>query len=184
MNWHQVSLDAAAAAPWRNGGGTTRELLAWPHQAQWLARVSVADIDAGGPFSSYPGVERWFAVLAGAGVRLRIGTRQETTHADASPLCFDGAEPVVCELVDGPTRDFNLMLRGSHGRLERIAGAQQRTCRQGALVGIYSHEHEVTLRAVEVRIVIPPRTLAWRVVSTDEHVDFISPAALWFEVQP
>ena len=28
-DWQLVSLDAAAAQPWRNGGGTTRELLVW-----------------------------------------------------------------------------------------------------------------------------------------------------------
>ena len=57
--------------PWRNGGGVTRELLAWPDGGDWRVRVSVADIDADGPFSAFPGVERWFAVLEGAGVALR-----------------------------------------------------------------------------------------------------------------
>ena len=54
------------AARWRNGGGRTRELLAWPDAADWKVRVSVADVESDGPFSAFPGVQRWFAVLEGA----------------------------------------------------------------------------------------------------------------------
>lgn len=56
------------AMPWRNGGGQTRELLTWPAGSapdQWQLRISRADIDYDGPFSAFPGVQRWFAVLKG-----------------------------------------------------------------------------------------------------------------------
>jgi environmental stress-induced protein Ves len=33
----------------------------------WRVRISRADIDRDGPFSAYPGVERWFAVLPATG---------------------------------------------------------------------------------------------------------------------
>ena len=33
-------------------------------------RISVADIEAHGPFSNFEGVDRWFGVLQGEGVRL------------------------------------------------------------------------------------------------------------------
>ena len=36
----------AVAVPWRNGGGVTRELLAWPDSKDWALRVSVADVAA------------------------------------------------------------------------------------------------------------------------------------------
>jgi hypothetical protein len=36
--------------------------------------------------------------------------------------------------------------------------------------------------AVEVRVVIPPRTLAWTLVPADERIDFATAGALWFEV--
>jgi hypothetical protein len=49
---------------------------------------------------------------------------------------------------------------------------------------VYSHEHEIAFMAVEVRIVVPPRTLAWNVVPVDERVDLSTPGALWFEVLP
>ncbi|MEO8526020.1 MAG: HutD family protein [Caldimonas sp.] len=47
-----------AAQPWRNGGGVTRELLAWPGVGDWCVRVSIADIEADGPFSTFSGVQR------------------------------------------------------------------------------------------------------------------------------
>ena len=183
MNWHQVPLDSAVAAPWKNGGGTTRELLAWPH-GEWSVRVSVAHVNASGPFSAYPGVSRWFAVLAGEGVKLRVDGREHTVSRDSQPFCFDGGSETDCELVAGATEDFNLMLRGREGVLERVQGRQEKACRRGSMVGVYSHDHEVVFRAVEVRIVIPARTLAWYLVPVDEHVDFTTGGALWFEVSP
>jgi environmental stress-induced protein Ves len=184
MNWHQVSLGSIAATQWRNGGGTTRELLAWPNADEWNVRVSVAEVAASGPFSSYPHVARWFAVLAGGGVTLRIEGREHALTRESQPFSFDGASATDCTLSGGPTDDFNLMLRGRDGVLERVHGRQERACRKGALVGVYSHDHEVAFRAVEVRIVIPPRTLAWTVTPIDERVDFTTEGALWFEVAP
>ena len=177
-HWHQVFLDEVFPTPWRNGGGTTRELLAWPDKDDWAVRASVAEIAQSGPFSSYPGVTRWFAVLSGEGVALNA---QRLDRA-SEPLCFDGAAPVDCELTNGKTGDFNLMLRGREGALRRVAGRHEIACRKGSLVGIYSHEHEVAFLAVEVRIVIPPRTLAWNILPMDERVDFETKGALWFEV--
>jgi environmental stress-induced protein Ves len=184
MNWHEVPLDRAAAAPWRNGGGTTRELLAWPHSGEWHARVSVAEVAASGPFSSYPGVARWFAVLSGEGVKLLVDGREHRLDRASQPFSFDGASDTQCELRGGATEDFNLMLRGREGVLERVQGRRERDCRKGTLVGVYSHDHEVAFRAVEVRVVIPPRTLAWNVVALDERIDFTTEGALWFEVAP
>ena len=65
---HTITVDSAPVTPWRNGGGVTRELLAWPNPADWRLRISVADIAADGPFSAFPGVRRWFTLLSGEGV--------------------------------------------------------------------------------------------------------------------
>src|SRR4051812_21150684 len=108
-DWRLVSLDAAAPQPWRNGGGVTRELLTWPGGNAWAVRMSVADIQADGPFSRFERIERWFAVLEGAGVDLRIGGGTQRLDPRTQALQFDGSAPVDCTLVDGPTRDFNLM---------------------------------------------------------------------------
>ena len=70
MSWQVVRVDSAAPQAWRNGGGVTRELLVWPNAEDWLVRLSVAEIERDGPFSAFAGVDRWFAVLSGAGVLL------------------------------------------------------------------------------------------------------------------
>ncbi len=109
-----------APQPWRNGGGRTRELLAWPSGPDWTLRLSLADIETDGPFSAFAGVRRWFAVIEGAGVVLGLAEGAQRLTPASEPLCFDGAEAPGCRLIDGPTRDLNLMLRGgARGRLQR-----------------------------------------------------------------
>jgi uncharacterized protein len=110
-----VRVAEVAAMPWRNGGGVTRELLAWPQPQDWLLRVSVADIHASGPFSAYPGVDRWFAVLDGGGVRLDTAGAEPT---ELTPLqtvlhAFSGDLPTHCTAHGVATRDFNIMARRS-----------------------------------------------------------------------
>ncbi len=45
-----VDATTVAPQPWRNGGGQTRELLAWPTGADWKLRISRADIESDGRF--------------------------------------------------------------------------------------------------------------------------------------
>ena len=113
-----VQLSQTPPQPWRNGGGVTQVLLAWPDAADWLLRLSVAQIDSDGPFSAFAGVQRWFAVLGGAGVRLHWPGRTQTLTPDSPALCFDGAAAPECKLLSGPTQDLNLMLRGGSGALQ------------------------------------------------------------------
>lgn len=110
--------------PWRNGGGSTRELLAFPAGEAWQLRVSVADIEAEGPFSAFIGVQRWFTVLQGAGVELDIDGHVQRLRRGDPPLRFDGAAGVGCRLIDGPTRDLNFMLRAADGRMEAAVDGQ------------------------------------------------------------
>ena len=120
MSLRQIRLADIAPRPWRNGGGRTRELLAWPEGPDRLMRISVADIDADGPFSVFAGVLRWFAVLEGAGLVLSFADGERGLTPDSDPLRFDGALAPGCRLIDGHTRDLNLMLRaGVRGALER-----------------------------------------------------------------
>lgn len=109
MSLQVVHLEDIKPQPWRNGGGVTRELLAWPDAAHWCLRLSVADIEQDGPFSAFPGIERWFAVLTGEGVRL--GVPAHVVTARDLPFQFDGAAAPDCKLIGGPTRDLNLMVR-------------------------------------------------------------------------
>ncbi|MFO1217367.1 MAG: HutD family protein [Burkholderiaceae bacterium] len=114
-----IRADRVTPQPWRNGGGQTRELLAWPAGSaadDWQLRISMAEIARDGDFSRFDGIERWFAVVEGHGVLLRFAERRALLTADSEPLAFDGAEAPHAELTDGATTDLNLMLRRSAGR--------------------------------------------------------------------
>lgn len=135
MTLSRVRLADATPQPWRNGGGVTRELLAWtapglrppngeprgrtataPALEAWTVRVSVADIDRDGPFSPFAGIDRAFTVLEGAGVVLSFAGDERRLDPATDPLSFDGGLAPGCRLVDGRTRDLNLMVRASAGR--------------------------------------------------------------------
>ncbi|MCW5610492.1 MAG: HutD family protein [Rubrivivax sp.] len=116
MTMHHARLSQAAEQPWRNGGGTTRVLLTWPDELHWRLRVSVATISADGPFSPFPGVERWFAVIEGAGVRLALPEGTAVLQPGDAPRRFDGEAAPGCTLLDGATQDLNLMARRDAGR--------------------------------------------------------------------
>jgi environmental stress-induced protein Ves len=154
-----VALADVAPAPWKNGGGVTRELLAWPAEGAWKVRVSVASIDADGPFSAFPGVDRWFAVLAGGGVALTVDGVERHCRAGDPPLAFAGDAAVDCRLLDGPSRDLNLMLRGCPGAM-RPAVAREAWTPRARRCGVYA---VVTGRCVAggAETSVPAATLAW-----------------------
>ncbi len=116
MSFHAVHLDSVAPTPWKNGGGTTRDLLEWPPGEHWNLRISLAEIARDGPFSDYTGFERWFTVLRGAGVTLQLGADRWEQRLGAPPLRFDGALAPMCWLLDGATSDLTLLVRRDAGR--------------------------------------------------------------------
>ena len=183
MSWNLVPLQGVAASPWRDGGGVTRELLAWPDAGQWRVRMSVAEVAQDGPFSRFDGVRRWFAVLAGAGVRLRMqGATQELTQHSA-PFEFDGAMATDCELLAGATQDFNLMLSGATGRMRRLDGVHAFACNAGELVAIYSgtNRARAALDGSE-QVEIGPQALAWRILEAGGVLKVEGADALWMEI--
>lgn len=95
---------------WANGGGWTTEIVAEPSSDRWEWRLSVADVDAAGPFSPFPGIDRTIALLHGSGFALRVGDRAEQViDTPFQPVQFSGDEATTCRLIDGPVQDINLM---------------------------------------------------------------------------
>lgn len=95
---------------WKNGAGWTSEIIRVPDADDWDWRLSIAEIETDAPFSAFPGVERELVLLSGNGLRLRF--EDDASHDLLPPhdrLRFAGERAAFGELVDGPTRDFNLM---------------------------------------------------------------------------
>lgn len=115
-----IYADHIAPQPWRNGGGMTRELLAWPSAKHCKLRIALADIERDGPFSSYVGVERWIVVISGVGISLAFRDGEQELMGGDDPLCFDGADAPGCRLLDGPTRDLNLMVQDGSGAMRTV----------------------------------------------------------------
>lgn len=166
MNLQLTHLAQTAPQAWRNGGGQTRELLAWPPRASsWQLRVSVADIGEDGPFSAFPGVSRAFAVLRGAGVQLRwAANRSALLTTGSAPLRFDGGEPPVCQLLNGATQDLNLMVQRASGQAGMAqADASTRSLPAGPRWrGMYLAEGEAWLQRGDAPATpLAAGTLAW-----------------------
>ncbi len=98
---------------WRNGLGWTREIWTFPElAADWDWRLSIAEIERDGPFSTFDGIDRELVLLHGNGVRLRF---DDGEVRDVAPphgrMRFAGERAVSGEPIDGTTHDFNLMWR-------------------------------------------------------------------------
>lgn len=100
---------------WKNDGGWTTELGIEPETGDLNAdfdwRVSIADIEKDGPFSLFPGVERDLFLLEGAGMELDIDGVGQRLDQPLQRVHFSGEARVDCRLIEGPTRDFNVMVR-------------------------------------------------------------------------
>jgi uncharacterized protein len=102
--------------PWRNGGGTTTELVISPDGAsasgaRFHYRVSIADVASDGPFSRFEGYDRHIMLVTGAGMTLDCGEHGRVELRERyEPRTFSGDWDVVGTLVGGSVRDFNLIV--------------------------------------------------------------------------
>jgi len=78
----------------------------------WDWRLSIAEIDTDCRFSAFPGCDRVLVLLAGNGMHLEF---DDSTYANLQPphgrVAFAGERGVQCRLLDGPTADFNAIVR-------------------------------------------------------------------------
>ena len=139
---HRFDLARLPATAWKNGGGTTREILSWPPDAGLDAfdwRVSVATIGASGPFSAFTGVARTIMLLDGDGVQLEGKGVQHRLDVPHEPFAFDGDTPLACTLLGTESRDFNVMARRARGTAEvRVLAARETldACTHGVLMAL------------------------------------------------
>jgi environmental stress-induced protein Ves len=102
------------AAPWKNGGGITREILVMPPDAglsdfDW--RVSIAEVSSNGPFSLFPDIDRTLTILSGDGISLTIDGAEVALTTRSAPYEFPGDLPASADLLGSTVTDLNVMSR-------------------------------------------------------------------------
>lgn len=109
-----IQIDSLTETPWKNGNGITRTLAVEPENADFdhfLWRLSFAEVNAAGKFSTFPGVDRSILVWKGNGLFLHSSKGVLAITPDSEAHAFRGEDEIEATLVDGPTIDFNVMVR-------------------------------------------------------------------------
>lgn len=163
MIWQIINLEQTPSSPWKNGGGVTRELVAWPRNSNWDWRMSVAEVASDGAFSRFEGVQRWFAVLNGNGVQLQMDEAVHVLTVSSEPFSFDGAAAVDCKLLSGATQDFNLMTRCNKAKaaMYRLSDHVHLTINDSKIIAIYAINTLAEVEYDHEKITIKPNALAW-----------------------
>lgn len=183
MSWHTVLLDDIVPTPWRNGGGITRELLAWPEASNWQWRASVAEVVRSGPFSNFVGVQRWFAVLHGDGVVLEVDGRSHQLAAGDAPWKFSGAAQTTCRLLGGATQDFNLMVKQAHAaRMQRVNQQLVVITNTPKIIAIYANSMPAAVLIDDMKHECVAKSLSWMQVDADAVLKIQASDALWMEI--
>ncbi len=125
MGLHRFQQQKLAVTPWKNSGGSTREIASWPpgsaqHDFGW--RVSIASINEAGPFSVFQDVDRHIMLLDGDGVRLQSDDGRIDHHLKTPfvSFAFSGDEAINCTLAGGTSTDFNVMTRRGQWQAELL----------------------------------------------------------------
>jgi environmental stress-induced protein Ves len=123
--------------PWKNGRGTTIEMLRIERDGQLLLRLSRASVVEDGPFSLFPGMERNLTVLTGPGFRL-TGDSINLRCDPLVPVAFPGDVAVTATETNGKqSDDFNVMTARALPRPE-VALAQNDTLPKGNQFALYA----------------------------------------------
>jgi uncharacterized protein len=137
--------------PWKNGLGTTTEIAVDPPGSRWgqspqtpgagldafTWRISVADLGASGPFSTFAGYDRLLVQIEGAPMTLSHEGGGEHRLRLLVPYRFAGELATHGTLSAAPARDFNVMVcrdrasaeilvhQLSPGEAARVAGERE-----------------------------------------------------------
>jgi environmental stress-induced protein Ves len=119
MQARVIRSDDLVRVPWKNGGGTTAEVAAFPEGSTFETfgwRISMADVASDGPFSAFPGIDRTLIVVEGDGIELDVEGVAYRLDKASPKLSFSGDDITSGQLLAGPIRDLNVMTRRSQFR--------------------------------------------------------------------
>jgi environmental stress-induced protein Ves len=98
--------------PWRNGLGSTIELLAeTPNKNEAFSwRLSIASVANDGPFSDFSGYDRTLLLLEGSGITLnKPNGIFKVLNSSLDYANFKGEDLIDATIHNGPIKDFNIM---------------------------------------------------------------------------
>lgn len=155
MSLTRLPAAERAPQPWKNGGGLTWPVAISPEGADLSGfdwRLSLAIVEAEGPFSAFSGVDRLMLVLDGR-IELDIGGNDRLALDETGDAAaFPGDAEATARLPNGPAADVNLMVRRGRftGVLERRRVQSQAAIicqdvtfvlsRAGGLAAVIGHE--------------------------------------------
>jgi environmental stress-induced protein Ves len=150
------------AMPWRNGLGTTIELLKQdlPDGDGFVWRLSMADVTVDGAFSNFSGYDRTLLLLEGKGLTLDCdGTIHRLGKALQSAQ-FSGDDQTLATLHDGPVKDFNIMVDRQHcsARVSSATRPEESTIDLDSdILLVYAVDGKLSLSGPEIDVpAIPP----------------------------
>ncbi|QYJ79942.1 HutD/Ves family protein [Shewanella acanthi] len=153
--------------PWKNGGGSTKQLFISPQSADlenFDYRISIAKVSSNGLFSRFKDVDRKLSILEGSGLRLIIKDEEgqvidsQLLAPKGNVFAFDGENNITSELIGAFVLDFNVMTRRGkyHSEVDQLTNASQATigevlwtaCRRTGYT--LAHELLLTLEPITV----------------------------------
>jgi environmental stress-induced protein Ves len=174
-----IEPDTWVAQPWRNGAGTTHELVRWPETGPFAIRISVADITAPAPFSAFAGYRRWLYLLDGGPVTLAIDGRDTVLGIPGESVAFAGEASVAATVVARPSRDLNFMAETTLSARCEVLRVASRHELDGSAVAVFAIRGEATVSTGSTgvrRCVLGRHGCAW---VTDGRIDVdLSPGAI------
>lgn len=146
-------LSLVPVQPWKNGGGVTR-LLA-ERARDW--RVSLANVEANGPYSRFDGMTRLSLIVEGKGVVLRSAERVVPLEY-LVPTLYDGSVDWTASLIDAPVVALNLMARSDkYVPSAQLLNTEVALPAGSAAVILAGHSRCVVYGKTGTAIAIPPR---------------------------
>ncbi|WP_237153047.1 HutD/Ves family protein [Oryzibacter oryziterrae] len=145
--------------PWKNGGGETREIAAFPPGAgleDFVWRISMATVASDGPFSAFPGIDRVLTVVDGDGIDLMVDGISRTLTPNDPPFAFAGDAPAAARLIGSVVTDINVMTRRGRctARVSVLSGQEALVTSQDEVVILLSRSDglEVIAEGQQLRL--------------------------------
>ncbi|TAM90397.1 MAG: hypothetical protein EPN41_01770 [Candidimonas sp.] len=126
--------------PWKNGAGSTRDVVTYPDDAERdavLWRAGILELTADGTLPTWDGMDRILMLIGGGPLTLiREDTAAQTTYEPGARLYWSAETVYRAELHGHSATLFTLLLRQkqAHGCVDMRRGSQQLPLRPGHTV--------------------------------------------------